>query len=80
MENTPAPTTTDGQNKPVSENAQNTRKRKKKKGRTTRTIIKIIIWVIVIAVVIFLTLFLSARIAEFDSIGDMLRYIRGQLS
>jgi len=80
MDNTPVPTPDDVQNKPASENPQNPKKRKKKKGRAIRTILKIIIWIIVIGIVIFLTLFLTARIAEFDSIMDMLNYIRGQLN
>ena len=80
MENTPVPTLTDAQNKPVSENTQGVKKRKKKKRSAIRTILKIIIWVVVIAVVVFLTLFLTARIAEFPSISAMLQYIRGQLS
>ena len=52
--------------------------RRKRKNSAIRVVLKFVIWIIVIALVIFLTLFLSARIAEFDSIGDMLDYIRGQ--
>ena len=80
MDNTPVPSPAEIQNKPAPENTQEPKKRKKKKGRVIRTILKIIIWIIVIAVVIFLTLFLTARIAEFDTILDMLEYIRGQLN
>jgi len=80
MENTPVPPPTEIHIKQVSEDTPNTKKRKKKKGRVIKTILKIIIWIIVIAVVIFLTLFLTSRIAEFDTILDMLEYIRGQLN
>ena len=81
MENTPVPTTNDAQEKPVSEQTPNGKKtRKKKKKHVGRTILKIIIWIVVILIVVFLTLFLTSRIAEFDSILDMLEYIRGQLS
>ena len=40
----------------------------------------VIIWLIVIAAVIFVTLFLASRIGQFESIGDMLNYIRGVLN
>jgi cell division septal protein FtsQ len=54
--------------------------KKKKKSRALRTILKVIIWIVVIAIVVFLTLFLTSKIAEFDSITEMLEYIRDQLS
>ena len=80
MENTPVPPAEE-QDKPVSEQKPSDKKpKKKKKGRVGRTILKIIIWIVVIVVVVFLTLFLTSRIAEFDSIMDMLEYIRDQLS
>jgi len=40
-------------------------------------VFRIIFWCVIIVIVVFLTLFLSARIAQFDSIGDMLRFIFG---
>jgi len=50
--------------------------------RTLRKIRKeafsIIFWVIIIIVVIYLTLFLSSKIGEFESISEMLRFIRSQ--
>jgi len=46
--------------------------------RFIKLIPKIIIWLVIIAVVIFLTLFISSRIGEFDSIADMIRFIRAQ--
>jgi len=53
--------------------------KREKSERTQRSIfkglMKVIIWCLVIAVIVFLTLFLSARIAEFDSIGAMLSFI-----
>jgi len=61
-------------------NTQGEKKRKKKKANPIRFILKIVIWVVVIGIVVFLTLFLTSRIAEFESIGAMLQYIRGQLS
>jgi len=51
---------------------------KKKKNRLIRLLIKIVIWLIVIIVVIWLTLFLSSKIGEFDTIADMLRFIFAQ--
>ena len=80
MDNNPVPSPAEIQNNPAPENTPEPKKRKKKKGRAVRTVLKIIIWIIVIAVVIFLTLFLTSRIAEFDTILDMLEYIRGQLN
>jgi cell division septal protein FtsQ len=85
MENTPVPTPAEEQapadNKPAAEHAPPEKKpKKKKKGRALRTILKIIIWIVVIGIVGFLTLFLTSRIAEFESIPAMLEYIRDQLS
>jgi len=53
-------------------------KEKQKKSRLIRLIIKIVSWCIVIAIVIYLTLFLSSKIGEFDSIAEMMRFIRAQ--
>ena len=50
-------------------------KPKKKK----RVLLRIIIWLVIIAVVVFVTLFLAARIGEFDSIMDMLNWIKDQI-
>ena len=91
-ENKPATEQTPAENKPITEQAPAEKKpvpdktpaekkpKKKKKGRVLRTILKIIIWIVVIAGVAFLTLFLTSRIAEFESIPAMLQYIRDQLS
>ena len=64
---------------PESEDTTKTEQRKKRKrSRTLKMIIKIGVWCIIILVVLFLTLFLSSKIGEFDSIADMLRFIRNQ--
>jgi len=47
-------------------------KRKKKK------LISFLIWTGVVILVIFITLFLSSRIAQFESIAAMIRYIQSQ--
>lgn len=66
---------------PDTEAKEKRRDRSEKKQRgAIRLVMKIVIWVCVIALLIFLTLFLSSRIAEFESIGAMLRFIRGQYS
>ena len=49
----------------------------KKTKRTFGGVFKVILWIVIVALMIFLTLFISARIAQFDSIGDMLRFIFG---
>jgi len=54
------------------------RKRKKRKSRAIKIALKIVIWCIIILIVVFLTLFLSSKIGEFESIADMLRFIRSQ--
>jgi len=53
-------------------------KAERKKKRVIKAIIKTVIWCIIIAIVIFLTFFLSSKIGEFDSIADMIRFIRAQ--
>ena len=40
-------------------------------------VFRIIFWCVIIVIVVFLTLYLSARIAGFNSIADMLRFIFG---
>lgn len=57
---------------------QEKEKKKKKKNRVGITILKVVIWIIVIAVAIFLTLYFASKIGEFNSIGDMLNYIKSQ--
>lgn len=54
------------------------RQDKKKKRSPGKTALIIIIWIVVILVVIFLTLFLASKIGQFESIGAMLIWIRGQ--
>ncbi len=51
----------------------------KKKGKGGKLVLKIIIWLLVIGAVVFFTLFLAAKIGQFKSIGDMLRWIQGQI-
>jgi len=64
----------------IAAKEQKREKSEKRQRSIFKGIMKIVIWVCVIALLIFLTLFLSSRIAEFDSIGDMIRYIRSQFS
>jgi len=52
--------------------------KKKRKKSAVGTVIKLLVWLLIIALGIFLTLFLAARIGEFESIPAMLEYIRGQ--
>lgn len=47
--------------------------------RKKRVLLRIVIWLVIIAVIIFVTLFLAARIGEFDSIMDMLDWIKDQI-
>jgi len=62
-----------------SENKSSGKKKpKKRKGRALGTLLRVVLWIIVVCIVIFLTLFLASRIGEFNSILDMLDYIRGQ--
>jgi len=49
----------------------------RKQRKVFKGIMKIIIWCCVIIVLIVATLFISSRIAEFDSIDAMLRFIFG---
>ena len=51
----------------------------KKKG-PIRVLLVLIIWLVVLAAVVFLVLFLAAKIGEFNSIADMLAYVRTQLT
>ena len=51
---------------------------KKRKNRLLKVLLKTIGWIIVIVIVVFLTLFLSSKIGEFDSIRDMMRFIYSQ--
>jgi cytoskeletal protein RodZ len=61
-----------------SPGSRSEKNRKKKKGRAGKTVLKVVIWIIIIAAAIFLTLYLASKIGEFESIGDMLNYIRAQ--
>jgi len=47
-------------------------------GSLRKNLFRIIFWAIIIIIVIFLTLFLSSKIGEFESISDMMRFIRSQ--
>lgn len=58
---------------------QNSGVQDKKKGKGGKIALKIVIWVVVIAAVIFLTLFLASKIANFESIGDMIDWIKEQI-
>ena len=56
----------------LQQNVEKPVKKKKKK----RIFLKIILWILVVALIIGLTIFLAWKIsAEFDTIGDMLRYV-----
>jgi len=56
-------------------NEQKREKNEKVQRNVFKLIMKIVLWTCVIALLVFLTLFFSSRIAEFDSIGDMIRFI-----
>lgn len=71
MENIPAAESPAGLQTPQAQAPE------RKKARR-RTVIKVVIWAAIIALIAFLTLFLSSRIGQFGSIGDMLAYIRAQ--
>lgn len=47
--------------------------------RKKRVLLRIIIWIVIIAVVVFLTLYLAARIADFNSIMEMIDWIKNQI-
>ena len=49
----------------------------KKTKRTFGGLLRVILWCVIVAVLVFLTLYISARIAQFNSINDMLRFIFG---
>ena len=56
------------------------KEQQKKKNKTLRGFLKVLIWLIVIAGVILLTLFLASKIGDgFDSIGDVVKYIRNEV-
>ena len=74
MENNEA---TNAQNQQQQGNTGKKRK-KNKAGRAVGSLLRFIIWVVIIALAIFLTLYLSAKIAEFPSIGALLDYIWAQ--
>lgn len=44
-------------------------------GKDMKTFLKVVIWAVVIILIIFLTLFISSKVAGFDTIGDLLRYL-----
>jgi len=50
-----------------------------KKKRKKRVLLKLIIWLLIIAAVVALTLFLTAKIADFDSVKDMIDWIFAQI-
>ena len=50
----------------------------KKKKKTVKKIIVVVIWILVVALAIFLTLFIASKVGRFDTIADMLDYIRSQ--
>lgn len=52
----------------------------KQKKKSKKTWLKVIIWLVVIAAIVFLTLYLSAKIGQFDSIPDLLDYIKAQVT
>jgi cell division septal protein FtsQ len=55
-------------------------RRAKRKRRTAgRTVALVIVWLVVIAAVVFLTLFIASKIGEFDSISDMLEFIKNEI-
>jgi len=67
-----------------NEQAHRTRERDRREGagwrgtkRGFRVLFKIIGWCVAIVLIVFLTLFLSARIAGFSSIAAMIEFIRG---
>ena len=67
--------------KPVESNekpAEKPKKSKKKKKSKSKPVLSFLLWTGVAVIVIFLMLFLSSRIGEFESIGAMLAYIRSQ--
>ncbi|MCL1830420.1 MAG: hypothetical protein FWG21_03220 [Oscillospiraceae bacterium] len=55
-------------------NVAGERPRKKK-----RVLLRIVIWLVIIAAIVFLTLFLAARIGEFNSIMEMIDWIKDQI-
>jgi predicted nucleic acid-binding Zn ribbon protein len=54
--------------------------KKEEKKRKRRRVLVFVLWVFIIAGFAFLMLFLSAKIAEFDSIRDMLNFIAAQFA
>ena len=60
---------------PPSEAGEKRRRRKKK-----NIFLRFIMWTVIVVAVLFLTLFLSARIGQFDSIGDMIGWIMSQIA
>ena len=64
--------------KTAEKNEREREKSEKVQRNFFRGFMKVIIWCFVIILVVFLTLFFSARIAEFDSIDSMLRFIFSQ--
>ncbi len=51
----------------------------KQKGKAGKTFLKVIVWILVIAFILWLTLFLSAKIAKFENIPAMLEFIKSQI-
>lgn len=56
----------------------NTNNEKQKTNGKLKFLFRFLIWTAVVIAAIFLTLFLSARIGQFESIAAMLEYIRAQ--
>jgi len=61
----------------VQEQEQVKKKSKKKQGNIFTLLIKIILWCGAVIILVFLTLFISAKLAGFDSMMDMIDFIRG---
>lgn len=45
-----------------------------------KKLLKVLLWILIVAVIIAATLFISAWLAGFKSVGDMVRFIIGKFS
>ena len=52
-----------------------TRSKRKNRNSLLRVIVRIVLWAVVIVVIAYFALFLSARIAGFDSVIALLRHV-----